>query len=207
MIDFAAIMSFVFLFLVLTFRVFTDTDLNWLNCGAGMIVGYIAADVISGFVHWVADRYGSKDMMFFGPRFIKPFREHHSNPTDIVEHGFVTVNGNTCLVMIPVVLGVLVLVDSMFFSAFWWTLFMCIMLTNQIHKWAHMDEPPVVVGWLQNRGLILTKENHDVHHVSPYDTFYCITTGWFNKFFDRIRLFDRIERVLSKIGIKPSQEV
>jgi hypothetical protein len=43
-------------------------------------------------------------------------------------------------------------------------------LTNQFHKWAHMDTPPTFVGWLQAWGVILSREHHDIHHESPYDT-------------------------------------
>jgi Lipid desaturase domain len=53
-------------------------------------------------------------------------------------------------------------------------------LTNQFHKWAHMDTPPAFVSWLQEWGVILSREHHDIHHESPYDTYYCITTGFWN---------------------------
>ena len=36
-------------------------------------------------------------------------------------------------------------------------------LTHQFHKWAHMDVPPAIVGWLQAWGVILSKEHHDIH--------------------------------------------
>src|SRR5690606_1851621 len=43
-------------------------------------VGYLAADLASGVVHWLFDRFGTVDTPFFGPRFVAPFREHHETP-------------------------------------------------------------------------------------------------------------------------------
>ena len=70
------------------------------------------------------------------------------------------------------------------------SLFLCLaaFLTNQFHKWAHMDTPPAFVSWLQEWGVILSREHHDIHHQSPYDTYYCITTGFWNPLLDRTLL-------------------
>ena len=80
------------------------------------------------------------------------------------------------------------------------SLFLCLaaFLTNQFHKWAHMDIPPVFVGWLQAWGVILSKEHHDIHHESPYDTYYCITAGFWNPLLDRTRFFERVERLIRR---------
>ena len=72
-------------------------------------------------------------------------------------------------------------------------------LTNQFHKWAHMHEHPAAVTWLQGRGLILSSEHHDIHHESPYDTYYCITVGFWNPLLDRARFFERTERLLRHV--------
>ena len=71
-------------------------------------------------------------------------------------------------------------------------------LTNQFHKWAHMDSPPAFVGWLQAWGVILSREHHDIHHESPYDTYYCITTGFWNPLLDHTRFFERVERLIRR---------
>jgi len=41
-----------------------------------------------------------------------------------------------------------------------------------------MEDPRSLAAWLQRRGLILSKKHHDIHHASPYDTYYCITAGF-----------------------------
>ena len=59
-----------------------------------------------------------------------------------------------------------------------------------------MEDPPSLAAWLQRCGLILSKEHHDIHHASPYDTYYCITVGFWNPLLDRIQFFEWIEKSL-----------
>jgi plasmanylethanolamine desaturase len=85
------------------------------------------------------------------------------------------------------------------FGVFSLFLFLAAFLTNQFHKWAHMDVPPAFVRWLQARGGILSGDHHDVHHESPYDTYYCITAGFWNPLLDRIGFFERAERLIRRL--------
>ena len=98
------------------------------------------------------------------------------------------------------VVWVLVPVETIYFGYLFgvFFLFLCLAasLANQFHKWAHMEAPPAFAGWLQARGVILSKEHHDIHHESPYDTYYCITVGFWNPLLDRTRFFERVERLI-----------
>ena len=151
----------------------------------------LAADLLSGIVHYLADNYGDENTPLVGKRFCKPFREHHTNPKGITERGFIEANANTCIITLPLVILVTLLgpyegLWSTFLAVFVAFVSVAVIMTNEFHKWAHLENPPAVAKILQRWGIILTPDNHDVHHVAPYDTYYCVTTGWLNALFDRL---------------------
>ncbi len=170
------------------------------------VTGYLAADLASGIVHFLADNFGSPDTPVVGPGFVLPFRQHHDDPTGIVQHGFFATNGNNVLVCLPVLLPVMLLVPittspaGYLAGVFTFVMLAAVFLTNQTHKWAHMDidQVPRPVRWLQRAGLVLSKTHHEVHHQRPYNTYYCITVGVWNPVFDRFRIFDRLERLIRR---------
>jgi Lipid desaturase domain len=165
--------------------------------------GYLAADFISGFVHFVGDTYGDEATPVFGPNFIKPFRDHHTDPTGICRHDFVEVNGNNSVVCLP--LGLIAYfslpADTHHVSAIL-LLSLCSMMvwvfmTNQFHKWAHAANPPAVVRLLQAWNLVLPPGHHDVHHRAPHDKYYCITVGWLNPILYHLRFFEAVRVVVA----------
>ena len=168
------------------------------------VAAYLAADLASGFVHFLADNFGSEETPILGPNFIGPFRDHHIDPKGITRNDFVDNNGNNCLASVPFMLLVWLSVPiattawGYLFGAFFLIVCLAVFLTNQFHKWAHMDALPGWVRRLQSWGLVLSKEHHDVHHESPYDTYYCITVGVWNPLLDRLRFFERAERLIRR---------
>ena len=179
------------------------TPALWLVPSA-LVAGYLTADFVSGFVHFLADNIGSTRAPFFGPVFIRPFREHHVDPLAITRHGFLEVNGANCLISLPVLISTYYLVPvtglfSLFFAAYIGLFLFGIFLTNQFHSWAHDPAPAPWVRALQRSGLILGPEHHARHHTPPFNTYYCITSGWLNPILARTRLFERIKEPLRKI--------
>jgi ubiquitin-conjugating enzyme E2 variant len=175
---------------------------------AGLIVGYLFADLISGIAHWLGDRFGNASTPLVGPAFIAPFREHHDDPQAMVKHGVVELVGNTAVFASPPLIAAYYLLD--FQSQSYWTLFHAgailsaligVVVTNVIHRWAHMEEPPHLARLLQKTGLILSPERHARHHAGAFDRAYCITSGWLDNALDALRVWSRAERIL---GRKPS---
>ncbi len=171
----------------------------WLMVAA-FAAGYLFADFVSGFVHWLADTWGRTDMPVIGKALLRPFREHHVDQKAITLHDFVETNGNNCLICVPAGIAALfVPVDGpwLFFLMSWllWSM-VWVLGTNQFHKWSHMDEPPKLAAFAQRWHLILPPAHHAIHHTAPYATHYCITTGWLNRPLAAIRFY----RVLEWVG-------
>jgi hypothetical protein len=118
------------------------------------------------------------DLPVVGAAFIRPFREHHIDPTSITRHDFIETNGdNFMLCAGPMSYLAFRLSSESFHSAnvflihYVYFLAVFVAMTNQIHKWSHtyFGLPNYVV-YLQNIHLILPRKHHRVHHVAPHET-------------------------------------
>jgi ubiquitin-conjugating enzyme E2 variant len=170
--------------------------------------GVAAADFVSGLVHWAADTWGRDDLRFIGHRLLVPFRVHHVNPDDFLRRRFIDTNGDVAFLTVLVLLGLFavpldtpggaaIAVAGAAFSGVG-------MMTNQLHQWAHAPSPPRAIRVLQDRGLVLGRAAHAVHHERPYHVCYCITTGWCNRPLDAIQFFRRLEAVVTRLtGVRP----
>ena len=212
--ELSAIAAFVLLAAGLSWRVGTTLD-GFAECivfVASIVIGYVLADLISGIVHWLADRYGTETTPVIGANFIRPFREHHVDPKAIAQHDFIETNGSNCIVSAPCMGLALFLLPmeaslmTTFLSGGMLAFCLAIFATNQFHKWAHTDTPPRLVRPLRKLSLVLTPEHHDVHHSAPFDRNYCITSGWWNPFLEKVRLFERAEKGLAVLtGRRPAE--
>lgn len=154
-----------------------------------VVLGFVVADLLSGLVHALCDNLGSVDTPLVGQKFIRSFREHHRDPLDMTRGDFVRVNADNFLVSLPVLVPAVLwldVADHLFLASFVASLTSWVLVTNQIHKWAHLDEVPPSVRWLQQHHLVLSPEHHAVHHTPPYASHYCITSGITNPFLSRI---------------------
>jgi hypothetical protein len=139
---------------------------------------WASADLLSGVAHWAFDRFGSVRTPLVGPAFIRPFREHHVDPAAMTRHDFVETNGSSCLACVPAL--ALALYASPAWQAFLVFLCLGILVTNQCHKWAHMERPPRLAVALQQAKVILDAKMHALHHAPPYRSHYCTASGWLN---------------------------
>ena len=197
-----------------TIRAYSEFGNIWLVI-LTVIGGYLLADLLSGIVHFLADNFGTPNTPFVGQGFVLPFRQHHVDPLGLTRHGFLVANGNNALACLPVLVPVAIFVpitsSTVGYGAgvFTFVMLTAVFLTNQTHKWAHMEVVPAPVRWLQNAGIILSRQHHDIHHVRPYNTHYCITVGAWNSLFERFRVFDRCERLIRRWvpGMNPAPRV
>jgi ubiquitin-conjugating enzyme E2 variant len=173
-----------------------------------MPLGLIGADFVSGVVHWAGDTWGTERTPVVGRRFVRPFRFHHAHPLDMLKSNFFSTNGDNVLGVLPFLLLALVLplepVGWLWAAVLAWAVGVFGMWTSQFHLWAHTKKPPLVARALQRCRLILSPRHHKRHHKSPFQTNYCITTGWCDPVLARIRFFPALEWVISRLtGLRP----
>lgn len=211
-VSFSILSSVVFFFLCKNFKLSEVRSM-----AVASVTGVLVADFCSGLVHWAADTWGSVDIPVVGKAFIRPFREHHVDPTAITRHDIIETNGDNCLLTLPALfymsyryftfeqqaIEALYGVDCFMFS-----LAIFVTLTNQIHKWSHTYFGlPQWVQKLQDWHLILPRQHHRIHHVSPHETYFCITTGWLNYPLELINFWPCLEWLIEKTtGAKPRSD-
>jgi ubiquitin-conjugating enzyme E2 variant len=154
-----------------------------------VVVAYAVSDLASGVVHYLLDNFGSPDTPLIGEKFVKPFRDHHVDPMAMTRGDFIAVNADNIFICVPVVIPAFFLLDAAqhpFVGVFLVALVAGVVMTNQLHKWAHVPQVPRLVAAAQRRGIVLSKEHHAIHHSGNNDRNFCITWGRVDALLNRI---------------------
>lgn len=173
------------------------------------LAGICSADFVSGVVHWGADTWGTVEFPILGAALLRPFREHHIDPTSICRHDFIETNADCFTVCAPVI-GYSVfkfftyspeqIAATYNFEMYLFFLACFVTMTNEFHKWSHTYFGlPRWITTLQDYHVILPRIHHRQHHVSPHEINYCITTGWLNRPLEAINFWRNSEYVITKL--------
>jgi ubiquitin-conjugating enzyme E2 variant len=197
------IIFFLLIAIILKKILFLSFEL-WFLFVPALFLGWIFSDFLAGVVHWAGDTWGSVDVPILGPALIRPFREHHVDPTSITRHDFIETNAASALAGIPVLslcslinVGAELKLNS-FVVFFIFSMIFFVFFTNQIHKWSHTSNTNKIIKFLQKYHILLNPNHHNIHHTPPFNKYYCITSGWLNPILNRIQFFPRMEVVITK---------
>jgi hypothetical protein len=188
--DPGAVMSFILHLVSFAFPIlFTITiyysNINLLKANASwsylvaFAIAWYGSDFITGIVHWLCDTYGSVNTPIVGQTLIRHFRSHHRYPKDICISPFVYTIGNVALASaftLPIAILLLIKFPSSYLIAFGSLTYALItlltVLTNQFHKWAHLDNPGKLIKFMQRKRFILEPNHHKLHHTAPFNSYF-----------------------------------
>jgi hypothetical protein len=171
----------------------------------GALLGALAADGLTGLVHWACDTWGDERTPWLGPGLIRAFREHHHDPRAMLRHDWIETNREPGVAAAVALLGLSLPLAQRALAAhptahgFVLAFIVYAAAANQLHRWAHADTRPRWVRGLQRFGLILSPQRHALHHRAPRTSAYCISTGWLNPALDRLGFWRGLERAVTRV--------
>jgi hypothetical protein len=135
----------------------------------------------------------------------------------MTHHDYVETNGANCLVAVPFAAAAALIpltaggweAAGLFAQLSITSMNLWVMMTNQFHKWSHMEPSELgpLLPLLQRTRLILEPRHHQRHHTPPFTTYYCITHGWLNWPLHRLRFYRRLERLVTTLtGAVPRRD-
>lgn len=166
--------------------------------GAWIAGSYVIADFGTGVIHWIEDTWMAPGASNFLDRYVMDDNlDHHRRPGMIRKGTYWETNRSSiCLGLGLAVLAAACRVDA-------WQVYVIIAIGshgNQVHKWAHMSDRPVLVAWLQSIGLLQSRGHHGRHHSHPYAVRYCALTNYLNPMLDGIGFWRGLERIVEACG-------
>ena len=170
---------------------------NWSSVACAVL----AADFVSGAVHWAEDTYAR----------VKPYRKvplintialdnelHHRRPREVLARSWWQSSWDITLI------GALVIAAAWAMGVLSCAILVFVVLSinaNQIHKWTHRNprENPWWVTRLQRLYLLQTPRHHGRHHSGEKNSNYCVVTNFLNPVLEEVSFWRRLERVIDRL--------
>lgn len=173
------------------------------SIAAQLLLGWLIADFLSGFVHWLEDRILWVGMPLISKSVVEPNRLHHVDPEAFLSQSLLARNSTTWAAVAAVALLWLGL------AGFSWIFFGALLgglAVSEVHVRAHRRVPRAsLYRALTDIGIIQSTTHHWGHHAGAMDSRYCVLTDWLNPLLDRARLWARLESGLEAIGFAPNR--
>jgi hypothetical protein len=165
------------------------------------LIGWLIADLKSGFVHWFLDRVACMDWKVFGPHVVVPNRVHHDDQLAFTTGSILRRNW---AMWILVMIVSSVWLATLGPSVIWAFATFGAVVANEVHANAH--RPTLAPKWLrvlQEIGILQSPQHHQGHHRAPTDRRYCTITNFVNPVLDGLRVWARLEWLLDRVGLPP----
>lgn len=149
-----------------------------------VLVGWLAADFLTGAFHFFQDRYLKATWPIVGKWIGEPNELHHRDPMAFTHGSFAQRNLEAIALSLALGAGWITLfgVSAGIVSAM-----VAGCLSTQIHLWAHKPRSaPKFVKALQQAGVFQSPAGHARHHRPPSTNSYCIVTDWLNPFINLV---------------------
>jgi palmitoyl-[glycerolipid] 3-(E)-desaturase len=79
-----------------------------------------------------------------------------------------------------------------------------IVMSQELHRQAHMARPQGYARVLQACGIAISRKEHGLHHSSPFEGHYGIVSGLWNSTLDNSLFFRRLEAAVYRFnGVEP----
>lgn len=158
-----------------------------------LVIGWLAADFLSGFWHWLEDRYFREDWPVIGKYITIPNQLHHEQPSAFLGQGYWSRNWTTIL---PAV--VFLAVAAIVHSPTWILVAIAgASQANEVHAWSH-QRCNWAIRLVQETGVIQHPRSHAKHHREPFDRSYCVMTEWLNPLLDTFGFWSAMEWLIER---------
>lgn len=156
-----------------------------------VFTAWIAADFITGLIHWWEDRYSNPKWPILGPLVAEPNELHHTQPAAFLAGSYLWRNSTA---LVP---ALIVAICCGIIGQWWWALtaFFCSQ-ANEVHCWAHRGGTPAIIRRVQETGLFQGPRHHAKHHTEPHDSHFCVMTNFLNPLLDGIGFWRFLEKTV-----------
>jgi ubiquitin-conjugating enzyme E2 variant len=157
-----------------------------------VMICWIIADFLTGIFHWAEDTWVTPKTRLIGGVIGVHNVEHHRNPGLMARMGtWITRN------VASVVIAVSALLIFWIFGIFDWRIVLVASfaaLGNEVHEWNHRVKPKnAFVAFIQDSGLVQSKQQHAIHHKRPHDKYYCVLGNLTNAVLERVNFWRKLE--------------
>jgi sterol desaturase/sphingolipid hydroxylase (fatty acid hydroxylase superfamily) len=164
----------------------------------------LAADFVTGLVHWWEDTYGDPSWPIIGEAVIEPNIKHHED-----QALFARMTSLCSRNWQPLTLGIVACALAWAAGWFTWQL-ACVSalaaIGNEVHAWAHVRPANSIARMLQDMAIVQTPQQHAKHHRPPYASNFCSLTNLVNPVLEALRFWPALEwAVATTTGIEPKR--